>query len=196
MFIGLVVTLSTYCYRKTTWWRPHHVDRQEAFLTPWDLTKIHSFTDISKCIFPNESLLIAIQISPKFVPECPKIISTKSLAQSVLDQVTAWCRAGNKPLSVPMLIHQIYHAMWYHQRCFLVRVSNLISLDLLHKSHNAPVSYSTMHHSVTEMCTCVYISVTKWCIVGHLSNALRDLWDGSSPTVYSKHNVAFLYLCC
>ena len=24
----------------------------------------------------------------------------------------------------------------------------------------------TMHHFVTEMCTCVYISVTKWCIIG------------------------------
>ena len=37
----------------------------------------------------------------------------------------------------------------------------------------------TMHHFVTEMCTCVHISVTKWCIVGYLSGALWDLWDGS-----------------
>ena len=52
-------------------------------------------------------------------------------------------------------------------------------VDLLHKSHNAPVPYPTMHHFVTEMCTCVHISVTKWCIAGYLSNALWDLWDGS-----------------
>ena len=35
-----------------------------------------------------------------------------------------------------------------------------------------------MHHFVSEMCTCVHISVTKWCIVGYLSDALWDLWDG------------------
>ena len=32
-----------------------------------------------------------------------------------------------------------------------------------------------MHHFVTEICTCVHISVTKWCIVAYLSNALWDL---------------------
>ena len=36
--------------------------------------------------------------------------------------------------------------------------------DLLHKSHNAPVPHPTMHHFVIEMCVCVHISVTKWCI--------------------------------
>ena len=36
-----------------------------------------------------------------------------------------------------------------------------------------------MHQFLTEMCTCVHISVTKWYIVGHLSDALWDLWDGS-----------------
>ena len=35
----------------------------------------------------------------------------------------------------------------------------------IHKSHNAPVPYLTMHHFVTELCTFVHISVTKWCIV-------------------------------
>ena len=40
------------------------------------------------------------------------------------------------------------------------------AFDLIHKSHNASVSYPTVHHFVTEMCTCVHISVTKWCIVG------------------------------
>ena len=29
------------------------------------------------------------------------------------------------------------------------------------------------------MCTCVYISVTNWCIVGYLSDVLWDLWVGS-----------------
>ena len=35
-----------------------------------------------------------------------------------------------------------------------------------HNSHNASDKYPTMHHFVTEMCTGVHISVTKWCIVG------------------------------
>ena len=50
-------------------------------------------------------------------------------------------------------------------------------LLLLHKSHNALIKYPTIHHFVTEMCTCVHISVTKWCIVGYLSSVLLDLWD-------------------
>ena len=54
-----------------------------------------------------------------------------------------------------------------------------MSIDHSHKSHNASVLYPTMHHFVTEMCTYVHISVTKWCIVGYLSDALWDLWDRS-----------------
>ena len=37
-------------------------------------------------------------------------------------------------------------------------------VDLIDKPHNAPVPYPIMHHFVTEMCACVHISVTKWCI--------------------------------
>ena len=38
------------------------------------------------------------------------------------------------------------------------------------------VPHPTIHHFVTEM----YISVTKLCIAGYLSNAVWDLWDGST----------------
>ena len=48
--------------------------------------------------------------------------------------------------------------------------------DLLDKSQNAPVLNPTMHNFVTEMCTHVHISVTKWCIMGYLFNAFWDLW--------------------
>ena len=44
-------------------------------------------------------------------------------------------------------------------------------IDLCHKSHNAPVSYPTMHHFGTEM----YISVPKWWIVGYGTGALWNL---------------------
>ena len=65
--------------------------------------------------------------------------------------------------------------------------------DLLHKSHNALDKYPTMHHFVTDMCTYVHISVTKWCIVGYLSNALWDLWDWSNMHIWACHNDIQLY---
>ena len=46
-----------------------------------------------------------------------------------------------------------------------------------------------MHHFVTEMCACVHISVTKWCIVVYLSDALWDLWDGSMPCWRWRHDI-------
>ena len=46
-------------------------------------------------------------------------------------------------------------------------------IDPNHKSQNASVAYPTMQHFVTEMWTCVHISVQKC-----LSDALLDLWDG------------------
>ena len=36
-----------------------------------------------------------------------------------------------------------------------------------------------MHHFVTEMCTRVNISVTKWCIMGYGTGALWDLCNRS-----------------
>ena len=52
--------------------------------------------------------------------------------------------------------------------------------DPSHKSHNAPVvPYPILHHFVTEMCTRVHISVTKWCIAGYLSDAPWNLLNGS-----------------
>ena len=49
------------------------------------------------------------------------------------------------------------------------------TIDPSHKHQNASVPYLTMQHFVTEMCTWVHISVTNWCIVGYLSDALWDL---------------------
>ena len=51
--------------------------------------------------------------------------------------------------------------------------------DLLLKSYNVPCPYPTMNNFVTEMWTRGHTSVTKWCIVRYLADALRDLWDGS-----------------
>ena len=43
-------------------------------------------------------------------------------------------------------------------------------IDLLHKSHNAPVPYPTMHHFVTEMCT--YTS-SQNCVVADPTNTTK-----------------------
>ena len=45
----------------------------------------------------------------------------------------------------------------------------------LPKSYNATFPYPTMHNFVIGMCTCVHISVTKWCIKGYLYFALWHL---------------------
>ena len=76
----------------------------------------------------------------------------------------------------------------------LSQVENYIDIiDLLHKSHNALVSYPTIYHFVTEMCTYVHISVTKWCIVVYLSDALWDLWDWSIGG--NKIKPRYIFLC-
>ena len=57
----------------------------------------HFADDIFKSIFMNENFGTLILISLKFVPKCP--IDN----DSALVQVTAWRRAGDKPLPEPML---------------------------------------------------------------------------------------------
>ena len=47
-------------------------------------------------------------------------------------------------------------------------VAIFYAIDLIHKSHNAPLPDPTMHYFVTKICTCVHVSVTKW----------WDLWYG------------------
>ena len=72
--------------------------------------------------------------------------------------------------------------------------SNAFLMDMFCKSHNASVSYPTMQHFVTEMCTFVHISVTKWCIVGYLSDALWHLWDGSIVVMLSCTQ-CYIFIC-
>ena len=69
---------------------------------------------------------------------------------------------------------------YQNQRWFSITTictNTCMPIDPSHKSHNAPVLYPTIYHFVTEMCTCVHISVTKWCIVGYLFDTMWDLWD-------------------
>ena len=58
----------------------------------------HFADDIFKCIFVNENVWIPIKISLKFVPKGP-INNMPALVQ-----IMAWGRAGDKPLSEPMMV--------------------------------------------------------------------------------------------
>ena len=59
----------------------------------------HFADDIFKCIFLNENIWIPIKMSLKFVSEGP-INNIPALVQ-----VMAWCRTGDKPLSVQRRIY-------------------------------------------------------------------------------------------
>ena len=83
-------------------------------------------------------------------------------------------------------ISRIMRAIFFRALLFFIVVWNRL-IDLLHKSHNAPVSHPRIQHSVTEMCARVHISVTKYCIMGNSSNALWDLWDESILPVSLKN---------
>ena len=61
-------------------------------------------------------------------------------------------------------------------------------MDPSDKFHNASDKYPTMHHFVTEMCTHVHISVTKWCIVGNIY-----LFCQKSK---NQHSVFRWWFCC
>ena len=58
-------------------------------------------------------------------------------------------------------------------------------IDLIHKSHNATVPYSTMHHSEQK---CAHFC-SEWCIVGYETSELWDLWGWSIPIYYTCMNV-------
>ena len=63
----------------------------------------HVTDDIFKCIFVNENVWIPIKISLKLVHNGP-INNIPALVQ-----IMAWCRAGAKPLSEPMMVSLLTH---------------------------------------------------------------------------------------
>ena len=70
------------------------------------------------------------------------------------------------------------------------------SIDQFSKSHNAPVSHPTMHHSQQK---CVYFC-SEWCIAGYERGALWDFGDGSSLskvlTIVVPYRTWHLKCCC
>ena len=82
-------------------------------LTHWGPGKFPAISQIFKCIFLNENVLISLKISLKFVPN----ISINNIPALV--QIMVWCQLGDKPLSEPMMVslqtHMCHSAsMSYH----------------------------------------------------------------------------------
>ena len=109
------------------------------YFTMWPRQNGCHFPDnIFKCIFLNENVWIAIEISLKFVPK-GQINSITALIQ-----MTAWCRPGDKPLSQPtrttrtpvfwgyprrpMITHDTIDSYWIPTKQDKVRVTNLTNL--------------------------------------------------------------------
>ena len=101
--------------------------------------------------------------------------------KSVKFNVSAWltCHWTQKPAQYySIFANDILKCNFLNDNlCILIWNKLRLVLGIL--LYNDPVPYPTMHHFVTEMCTCVHISATKWCTVGYLSNVLWDLWHGS-----------------
>ena len=92
--------------------RTNHNDLFSDFMTPigqWVNTLRlgqngrHFADDTFKCIFLNENVWIPIKISLKFVPKGP-INNIPAL-----DQIMAWRRPGDKPLSEPIMVRLATH---------------------------------------------------------------------------------------
>ena len=75
------------------------------WLTHWGWDKMTAILQMTflKCIFLNENVSIFIKIALKFMPKVPiNNIPT-------LFQIMPWHRAGNKPLSEPMMVSLLMH---------------------------------------------------------------------------------------
>ena len=78
----------------------------EQALTHWrgdKMAAIFQTRFLVKCIFLNENVWISIKMSLKFVAE--GLINNIS----ALDQIIAWRRQGDKPLSEPMMVRLLTH---------------------------------------------------------------------------------------
>ena len=107
---------------------PHVVTDREHEIIIWIITLRprqngrHFADDIFKCIFVNENVWIPIKISLKFVPKGP-INNIPALVQ-----IMAWRRAGDKPLSEPMMVILPTHicvtrSQWVSTWIFSISVS-------------------------------------------------------------------------
>ena len=148
----------------------------------------HFADDIFKCIFLNKNVWIPIKNSLQFVHK-GSINNIPTLVH-----IIAWRHSGDKPLSEPMMVSSLTHICvtqpqaglkmhicisdlchrcfrwWfgtsstpshYLKQCWDWRKFNRPFAEI--PQYTSPISHNASF--VTEMCTCVHISVTKCCIV-------------------------------
>ena len=82
--------------------KTNRVQYQLKVISPWK-NGSHFADDIFECIFLNENAWISIKIPLKFVPKGP-VHNNPALVQ-----IIAWCRAGDKPLSEPVMVSLLTH---------------------------------------------------------------------------------------
>ena len=162
----------------------------------WLLNIQHWYRDYMHNLVRNTAISISLNWSPqnsafdptswrwlwKWCKDFTPIPSSKIHTHDILIEVFA----KFSPLEDGITMHCSENENWCQFRWSLFQRVQLNSgsgnesglkrvplIDLTHKSHNAPVPYLIIQYFITEMCTCVHISVTKLCSVGHhLSHAL------------------------
>ena len=126
--------------------------------------KLPFFSDIFKCIFLNENVLISLQISMEFVPKV-RVSNIRAFIQ-----IMAWHRPGDKPLSEPMIVDLptlIYLT--------LPRWVNLYRTEALTEPIRAPYVLHGSIGSHVRVMSCLVI----WLAMGQLWN-----WDHATNCWY------------
>ena len=152
----------------------------------------HFADDIFKCIFSNENVWIPIKISLKFVPKGP-INNIPALVQ-----IMVWCRAGDKPLSEPMMVCLLTYIcvtrpQWVNNRPPLVQV---MAISLTGHDPNQCWPWSMSTYGITrprltnawcfehvailfqvmgwhQMITCTHVS---WFFCGHVASLEANIF--------------------
>ena len=110
----------------------------------------HFADDIFKCILLNETVLISIKISLKFIPKGP-INYIPALVP-----IMAWRRPGDKPLSEPMMIISLTHICVTRPQWV-----NIPSADSTMQNHDdlCPINDMIMSTSIIQLLLICYVMI-------------------------------------
>ena len=67
-------------------------------------------------------------------------------------------------------------------------------IESIHRTYNVPVQRPALQYFVTELCTCVHITVAEWCIMGRLFDALWNLSDGFINNIFQGNRFMYVVL--
>ena len=132
----------------------------------------HFADDTFKRIFLNQNVRNSIKISPKFVPK-GRIRNIPSL-----DQIKAWCRLGNKPLSEPMtlrLLTHIYASLGLNE---ILHYHNTLlhRATLRLKNKMAAILQSTFSNALSCMKIVVFWFKFHWSLFARVQLMINQHW--------------------